>query len=1042
MPFLRSPNGSKIAFSQARLSSLLSLVYVEAWGDKTPKYRATIQKHCVNIWGELTSLYGSSENDEWPGPGIYRHIEAELREQADTAVHEAFLSLKINEFQDHRKKSEGRQRKTDSKMGVVADGSISHPNSHPNTYSQEDLHPNSGARETPWDRFEAKPLTTASTGFKLHDQVDPLWAIVIGEMPDSHVLTGAQVVPLEADTADAPPLTRTRKSLSDKNLSDPNDRQRSLEKPSSEAHSEPFAALSARMGVAARAEGAGIKPKKQQHIVAVQRSHWIRFWKSLPKKHIPWEVWEKHIASLGLDQKHLSPQDWWLFWQDAIDTCMVKDPRVHELRRALHERQKRAAITNQSWLEGTELWYQDAPLKLENTPTGQVWYKRLGVEHLKKVFAFTLQHDHLPVVDWDWQMLHRALKPERDGQISWRAWQYFDEAGALWGRLPVWSTGEKPHPDATEMPQWAMMRVAMHMAYLEGNPANATQNALELYEQISRQFLIPSAAIWREAGKEHPHFFEDAAWWVDDKFLDIQKVIYSNAVDTVWTGTVSSTWNHVRSKNAPVRAGRRKSTGVNDFLRTIDAHMKAQGRMGEERPVTTLLPCWHLDVEEFISLRHEDAQRLQTTLLVTDLFMQRVAENSTWSLFDPSVYPEVTQGKEGYLQAEKNISERKKKHPQAHRTVQADKMWKKLLNLMRLGSPFVTFEDSDLAYAVSDQHPLVHGLDGVGAFSVFEPHESQHLSWPSMAVNINAMMSEEGEPLLEEWRETLTWAFWMAERVYEANADQLSEATLNSRPLCLGAVGVYEAIQKATISNNNPEDVGIWVSKISEAWGALITMVDQVFCQKHGPAPIWFNQKVETFHPHRNYEKLKRMRGGGVGVPQPPEQISELYNEIKAHRYSVRTVWAPFKQLACWAGVSPGGFGTLFPVEWVMDEKRVWRLTPTHFLNDVLYKDKHPETFGEVFAHPENPSKWPTYVRKMAVPDMEEWKVRLKHASLVRPWVEQGVSLTLPSGMPVGQLSILLQQAWWMGMSSVRFEDTFRRPDIQYTKPTPEDDEG
>lgn len=954
---------------------MISLVYQEAMGSKTPKYRAAIQKHCSLIWKELEQVYGKNEQDEWPGPGIYNVIEEELRERADMLVHEAFLSMKINEFQEPKK---------------------------------------TPIRQEPWKRFEGQaPLPP---NVLLHDNVDPLWAVVLPK----GTLKG----------------TSFEKGLNqEEDFLEEDEKQESNKNDNSDLS---FKTLAERMGVATR-EVSSQQRQRKYDILPLRRSQWLNFWKSVYKTYIPWHVWEKQIGTRGLDQRHLTLDEWWVFWQELIDECMVIDPRIYELRRAFYDRQKRALLTNQHWLEGTPLWPSETPsFKLDYTTVGQAWYRRLAIEHLKSVFSRLEQQDgRIRSTLWNYSDLNKALRPERDAQINWRAWQHFDEAGALWEVPKQWADGSESHTHAREMPQWAMMRICMHMAALDvvlggGKAPECTQNAIELYEQISNQHLIPSASVFREAGKPNPRFFEDKAWSVSDDFSDIQKVIHSNAVDTIWTGTVSSVWRDVRSKNSTVRQGRRRSTGVNDFLRTIDAHMKAQGRMGEERPVTVMLPCWHMDAEEFMGLRHEDGQRLQPVLLINDLFMQRMAENGVWTFFDPHVYPEVKEGPKGYLMAEQLISERKKENPKAHKTVGMERLWQKLIHLMRQGSPFITFEESDRCYSIQPQTPLVHGLDGVGSFTVFEKGTSQSLSWPSMAINIGGMVSPEGEPLLDEWRETITWAFWLAENMYLACADDLSQETLDLRPLCIGPVGFYEAIQKATAtSGHNEKDVTIWVGKMSEAWGALVTVIDQVFCQKHGPAPVWLNREnLETFHPRKAYERLKKQRKGAIGGAPPPDQISDLYDEIKAHRFSVRTVWAPFKQLASWAGVSPGGFGTLFPVEWVMDEKRIWRLTPTNFFMEDIKHSRDPQSFGAVFAYPTTPTKWPSHVRQMSYPSMEEWKTRLKHAATVRPWIEQGISLTLPSGLPASQLSLLIQQSWWMGISNIRFDDVFKRPDL------------
>lgn len=1001
MPFLRSPNGSKVKFSQARLSALLSLVYQDVYGDKTPRYRVAIQKHCMRVWNELCEVYGNEEADEWDGQGIYRRIEEELKSHGDVEVHESFLSMHISEFQESKPK-----------------------------------------KQTPWDRFEAQAnqASPKKNPFTTPEQIDPLWAIVLPFRENGAEHAGTE-------NFESEPLG-FGSTLGLGLTSQDTDKKQNTEENIADEQKKVFS-ISERIGFSITPPKLGAK-KRATEVIAVKRSDWMGFWRTIARRNprIPWGVWDKHIAVYGLDQRHLTIDDWWSFWQIAIDECMQKDPRVHELRRVLHERQKRGIIMGQTWCEGTEVWPQDRPFKMEFNPTGNVWYRRLAIEHLQHIFGagsaqeklsdaeifFGAKPEENTNIPWDWGLISKSIKPERDEKINWRAWQYFEDAGALWPLSKQWKSGETPADNAKEMPQWAMMRVAMAMAVIDGDMTHINQNTIELYDHISRQLLMPGAAIFRDAGRDNTRFFDDTSWLVQDNFSQIQDVVHKTATETLWTGTAASAWSNVRSKNALVRDGRRRSTGVNDFLRILNAQMLAQGRVGEDRPVTTSLPCWHLDIEEFISMRHEDGQRLQITLLINDVFMQRLAEHGKWTLFDPSVYPEILDPQKGYHFAENCIEDRKKLYPQAHRIVSAEKLWKKILASAREGSPFVVFEDCDKSYSIAEKTNLIHGLDGVGSFPLLANEKSDQnirIEWPALAVNIGEMMSSEGEPLLDQWRETITWAFWMAEQIYKKSHDQITKHTKNIRPLCLGAVGFYEAVRKASLAGGAAsEDVDIWVGKISEAWGALVTMVDQVFCQKYGPAPAWeTDNSLQTFHPKINHERLKKQRKGGVGVAPPPEQISNLYDEIHEHRFSVRTLWAPFKQLASWAGVSPGGFGTLYPIEWVLDETRTWRLTPTNFFLDELKTSKNPEEMAMVFVYPETPSKWPSYIRKMAMPDAEEWKRRLKHASVVRIWVDQGVSLTLPTGVNPGQLSLLLQQAWWHGISNVRFEDGLRKPE-------------
>ena len=238
MPFLRTQRGTKISFSQARLSALLSLVYLEVMGDRTPKYRSNIQKHCEKIWKSLELTFGSGEKDEWPGSGIQREIDEELRINASIEVHEAFLSMKINEFQDTVK----------SPIKNISSQKFGKSDINSNFGGENEKH------QGGWNRFESKtekqqlPLTHL-------EHIDPIWAVLIKKSEE---------------------FQNIKESIQEK--------KQEFFLPIS---------LSERLGVNAKIEQLKVKIVDRNNSIQIRRSEWIVFWKNLPKKEIPWHVWEQ-----------------------------------------------------------------------------------------------------------------------------------------------------------------------------------------------------------------------------------------------------------------------------------------------------------------------------------------------------------------------------------------------------------------------------------------------------------------------------------------------------------------------------------------------------------------------------------------------------------------------------------------------------------------------------------------------------------------------------------------------------------------------------
>ena len=278
-----------------------------------------------------------------------------------------------------------------------------------------------------------------------------------------------------------------------------------------------------------------------------------------------------------------------------------------------------------SWLDGSPLCPDRDPLRLDSTPTGSTWYRRLGAEHLKRVAVAAW-----PALDWDWEALTGALDPSQDERLTWAAWQSMDAGGALWPLTQAWSQGDKPAIGAKEMPQWAYLRASMALAVERGAFGNdgqaiadgetgrqqRTQEAVRFYKAMSMAHLVPAAAVLREAGKLYPRWLDDGAWWIGDDYSGLQTALHESAIGTAWMGSRALDVGAVRSRGAPVRHGHRAAAGLPPLLDLMAAQMTIQGREGVDRPLTICIPAWHRDLPEILEKRQQEETRgVQLTIL-------------------------------------------------------------------------------------------------------------------------------------------------------------------------------------------------------------------------------------------------------------------------------------------------------------------------------------------------------------------------------------------------------------------------------------------
>lgn len=776
-----------------------------------------------------------------------------------------------------------------------------------------------------------------------------------------------------------------------------------------------------------------------------RRSDWVEFWRRLARgvpHPMDFEAFERLVLRLPPDVHSLDEHGWWRFWQDLLDQAMLLDPRLVGLLRVAHHRRAWARVVGQHWLAGSGLERSptSGPLLLETPQTGSALYRSLWKEHMGRWAA---QPDAHPgwARAFDLEALAQHLAPERDGALDWRGQHWMATAEALWG-LPEdpWQTpgaqGRAPAVGSHELPQWAWMRTAMGLSLNEKNPTTA---AKVFYDAFSTLLVLPSEAMLREAGKAQPRFLEDEAGRVHDDFESIHSAIHRAAVNTKWTGTMALDWRQVRAQGAPI-AGRRYSQGPIGFMRSIHTSLAAQGRAGDDRPVTVALPLWHRDIEGFLGLRHGDGARLQTVVTVPDLFFDRLQEGQGWLLVDPAAYPEAAEGEAGYRAAEQRWRDQGGKNGPLARLVPAERLWRSLVKAMALGSPFLTFEGSDQAFApFAFSAPPVGGIDGVGAMPVPRQGEgSPFIAWPSMAVDLSKTLDDQGQPDSKRMAHTAVLAMRALDNAIEASAWCASDTTQAYRPVCLGAVGFFEAINRGSANaDNDPEMVTAWVSGLAEAWATVVLLADRRLMQERGPAPAWANAPDSmAFNPLVALDRLRQARHGGLGHRPRPRQDWSAQRTGQGHRCSVRTVWAPYQGAAKMAGVTPGGMGTLRPLDLVTDETGRARWCPTPLIMELLHqRPEEVEGLREVMRYPQAPRRWPEYVQALTFPTAEGWERRLTHAANIRPWIDQGVSLTLPAGLKPETLGPLVRRAWWLGLSNVRFDGII--PTLMTQDPSP-----
>ncbi len=225
--------------------------------------------------------------------------------------------------------------------------------------------------------------------------------------------------------------------------------------------------------------------------------------------------------------------------------------------------------------------------------------------------------------------------------------------------------------------------------------------------------------------------------------------------------------------------------------------------------VCAYLETWHLDIEEFLELRKntgDDRRRthdMNTSNWIPDLFMRRVMEKGTWTLFSPSDTPDLHdkygQAFEKAYVAYEARAERGELKPS--RKLQATDMWRKMLSMLfETGHPWITFKD-----ACNIRSPQQHA--GVVHSSNLCTEITLNTSATETAVcnlgSINLVQHlKDGALDHDKLKKTITTAMRMLDNVIDINyyaVEKARHSNLQHRPVGLGLMGFQDCLYELRV---------------------------------------------------------------------------------------------------------------------------------------------------------------------------------------------------------------------------------------------------
>ena len=400
------------------------------------------------------------------------------------------------------------------------------------------------------------------------------------------------------------------------------------------------------------------------------------------------------------------------------------------------------------------------------------------------------------LLQYNLQRLGAALKADRDLKFDYLGLQ------TLYDRYFL-------HVKKTriELPQAFFMRVAMGLAL---NETDREARAIEFYEVLSSFDFMSSTPTLFNSGTLRSQLSSCYLTTVPDDLDGIYESIKENALLSKFAGGLGNDWTRVRALGSHIKGTNGESQGVVPFLKVVNDTAVAVNQGGKRKgAVCTYLETWHLDIEEFLELRKntgDDRRRthdMNTANWIPDLFMRRVMEKGTWTLFSPSNVPDLhdlfgADFEKAYVAYEEKAARGEIKPA---KTVQATDLWRKMLTMLfETGHPWITYKDACNVRSPQQHAGVVHSSNLCTEITL-NTSDTETAVCNLGSVNLLQHLKN-GQIDHDKLKKTITVAMRMLDNVIDINYYAVTKArdsNLRHRPVGLGVMAFQDSLYELRI---------------------------------------------------------------------------------------------------------------------------------------------------------------------------------------------------------------------------------------------------
>jgi ribonucleotide reductase alpha subunit len=253
----------------------------------------------------------------------------------------------------------------------------------------------------------------------------------------------------------------------------------------------------------------------------------------------------------------------------------------------------------------------------------------------------------------------------------------------------------KINNEIVERPQHMFMRVAL------GIHRDSIEDAIDTYNLLSEGYIMHATPTLFNSGIPNGSY---ASCYLielkDDSIQGIFDTLSTCAIISKNAGGIGINVHKMRGEGSYIAGTNGTSNGIVPFLKIFNQTAVTVDQGGGKRKgsFAIYLEPHHSDIEKFLELKLQTgAEELRAidlfyALWVSDLFMERVANNENWSLFSPDEVPGLS---DVHSNEYRKLYEKYESEGKARKVIKAVDLYKKIIDVqISTGTPYMLYKDS------------------------------------------------------------------------------------------------------------------------------------------------------------------------------------------------------------------------------------------------------------------------------------------------------------------------------------------------------------